>query len=40
MRRAERISGQELSQLFQVWLFEPTRPEPTVENGFPAGPGT
>jgi aminopeptidase N len=25
---AERVSGQQLDQFFQVWLFEEGRPEP------------
>ena len=35
VRRAEHVSGEELSHFFHVWLFEPTRPEQTEENGFP-----
>ncbi|WP_312721328.1 M1 family metallopeptidase [Mobilicoccus sp.] len=33
---AEKISGQELSPFFRVWLRTASRPEPTVANGFPA----
>jgi aminopeptidase N len=32
---AERVSGQDLSGFFQVWLYDPVRPEPTPTNGFP-----
>jgi aminopeptidase N len=36
IRLAERVSGQDLSRFFRVWLFRPNRPAPTVANGFPA----
>ncbi|WP_344311340.1 M1 family metallopeptidase, partial [Fodinicola feengrottensis] len=33
---ASRVSGQDLKNFFQVWLFTGARPAPTVANGFPA----
>ena len=36
---AERVSGQDLSRLFRVWLYRPHRPAPTEANGFPPDPG-
>ena len=32
---APSTSAAEVSHFFHVWLFEPTRPEQTEENGFP-----
>ncbi|HEY7046857.1 MAG TPA: M1 family metallopeptidase [Jatrophihabitantaceae bacterium] len=34
---AESLSGQQLQTFFQNWLFTPTKPAPTAENGFPTG---
>jgi aminopeptidase N len=35
---AESLSGQQLHPFFRNWLFTPTKPAPTAENGFPTGP--
>jgi len=35
VRLAERISGQDLTRFFRVWLFRPKRPAQTAANGFP-----
>ena len=35
IRLAERVSGQDLSRFFRVWLSRPKRPSPTAANGFP-----
>lgn len=32
---AVRISGQDLTGFFTAWLYTPSRPAPTAENGFP-----
>lgn len=34
---AEEVSGQDLTDFFNVWLYTEGRPAPTVENGFPEG---
>jgi aminopeptidase N len=34
---AEQESGQDLTAFFAAWLYSPTKPAPTVDNGFPAG---
>jgi aminopeptidase N len=36
-RLAEVVSGQQLDRFFRVWLFQRSRPRPTVANGFPRG---
>lgn len=33
----QRLSGQDLTGFFQAWLYTPSRPDPTAENGFPPG---
>jgi aminopeptidase N len=37
IRLAEVVSGQQLDRFFRVWLFQQSRPRPTVVNGFPRG---
>jgi aminopeptidase N len=34
---AERSSGEDLTSFFDAWLYSPTKPAATPENGFPAG---
>ncbi|KQY64524.1 MULTISPECIES: M1 family metallopeptidase [unclassified Nocardioides] len=34
---AETNSGEDLASFFDAWLYQPTKPEMTPENGFPAG---
>jgi aminopeptidase N len=36
-RLAEAVSGQQLDRFFRVWLFQRSRPQATVVNGFPRG---
>jgi aminopeptidase N len=38
-RYAQQVSGVDLTAFFRVWLHEPGKPAPTVENGFPPGAG-
>ncbi|WP_460459528.1 M1 family metallopeptidase [Angustibacter peucedani] len=33
---AEQVSGQDLASFFDHWLYQPTRPAATAENGFPS----
>lgn len=39
-RLAERVSGEQLDGFFDAWLYSPTRPAATKQNGFPPAMGT